>query len=250
VTVTGGSKIRVRTDDMIGRVLAISGVWEPNVTAVFSGALAPGVVCLDIGAHIGYHTLLASKLVGSRGHVYAFEPSPESYRRLRANVDLNGLRNVTTAQLAVGEEERRAVLYMGAPYNTGLTTLDPVLAAKDPTQRRETIVPVGPVTSVVPPEDLARVRVIKIDVEWHELEVMRSLAPVFDLGLSVLVEFTPRRAAPDAPSQFAALCETHGFTVYRVESGYSVERLFPDRLEEPTPIEELPAKQYDLLLLR
>jgi hypothetical protein len=92
--------------------------------------------------------------------------------------------------------------------------------------------------------------VIKIDVEWHELEVMRSLAPVFDLGLSVLVEFTPRRAAPDAPSQFAALCETHGFTVYRVESGYSVERLFPDRLEEPTPIEELPAKQYDLLLLR
>jgi FkbM family methyltransferase len=106
--------MRVRTDDMIGRVLAISGVWEPNVTAVFSGALAPGVVCLDIGAHIGYHTLLASKLVGSRGHVYAFEPSPESYRRLRANVDLNGLRNVTTAQLAVGEEERRAVLYMGA----------------------------------------------------------------------------------------------------------------------------------------
>ena len=252
VTIAGGSRMRVRTDDMIGRVIAISGEWEPNVTAAFTRALAPGDVCLDIGAHIGYYTLLASRLVGSRGHVYAFEPSPENYRRLRANVDLNGLRNVTTAQLAVGDEERRAVLYVGAPYNTGLTTLDPVLAAKSTTPLRETIVDVGPVTSVMRPEDLARVRVIKIDVEWHEIEVLRSLAPIFELadGLAVLVEFTPRRAAPDAPSQFAALCEMHGFALYGVRNGYSLDKLFPGRLDEPSPIEALPGKQCDLLLLR
>jgi FkbM family methyltransferase len=244
--------MRVRTDDLIGRVIAISGEWEPNVTAAFTRALAPGDVCLDIGAHIGYYTLLAARLVGPRGHVYAFEPSPDSYGRLRANVELNGLRNVTTAQLAVGEEERRAVLYMGAPYNTGLTTLDPVLAAKDATPARETIVDVGPVTSVVPPEDLARVRVVKIDVEWHELEVLRSLAPIFELGhgLSVLVEFTPRRAAPDAPTQFAALCEAHGFTLHQVPNGYSLEKLFPGRLEDPSPIEAIPATRCDFLLLR
>jgi hypothetical protein len=107
--------------------------------------------------------------------------------------------------------------------------------------------------SVVPAADLARVRVIKIDVEWHEIEVLRSLAPLFELGhgLSVFVEFTPHRDAPDAASQFAALCEAHGFTMYRVLSGYSPERLFPPRLEEPTPVGALPEKQrYDLLLLR
>ena len=252
VTIAGGSRMRVRTDDMIGRVIAISGEWEPNVTAAFKRVLSPGDVCLDIGAHVGYYTLLASRLVGPEGHVYAFEPSPESYPRLRANVDLNGLRNVTTAQLAVGEEQGRAVLYVGASYNTGLTTLDPVLAAKSTTPLRETHVDVGPVTSVVPREDFARVRVIKIDVEWHELEVLRSLAPILDLGheLSVLVEFTPRRAAPDAPSQFAALCQAHGFTVYEVLNGYSVEKLFPARLAGPRPIEALPPKQCDLLLVR
>ena len=253
VIVAGGSTMRVRTDDLVGRVLAISGVWEPNVTAAFRRVLAPGDVCLDIGAHIGYYTLLAARLVGPRGHVYAFEPSPENYRRLRVNVDLNGLRNVITVELAVGEERRRAVLYEGAPYNTGLTTLSPVLAAKDPTSTRETIVDVGPVTSVVPPEDMARVRVIKIDVEWHEIEVLRSLAPVFELGhgLSVLVEFTPHRDAPDAASQLAALCEAHRFTLYQVRSGYSLERLFPERLEEPTPVEALAGKKkFDLLLLR
>src|SRR4051794_41178218 len=162
VTIADGSRMRVRTDDLIGRVIAISGEWEPNVTAAFVRALAPGDVCLDIGAHIGYYTLLASRVVGPRGHVYAFEPSPENYSGLRANVELNGLRNVTTAQLAVGEQERRAVLYVGAPYNTGLTTLDPVLAAKSTIPLRETMVDVGPVTSVIPPEDLARVRLIKI----------------------------------------------------------------------------------------
>ena len=247
-----GTKLRVRTDDLVGRVIAISREWEPNVTAALTRALAPGDVFLDVGAHIGYYTVLASRVVGSRGHVYAFEPSPDTYPRLRANVALNGLRNVTTAQLAVGEEESRAVLYVGAPYNTGLTTLDPVLAAKSTTPAREAIVDVGPVTTVVPPRDLARVRVIKIDVEWHELEVLRSLAPVFDLGheLSVVVEFTPRRSAPDAPSQFAALCETHGFTVYEVPNGYSLEKMFPARLAGPRPIEELPTKRCDLLLLR
>jgi FkbM family methyltransferase len=253
VTVAGGSRMRVRTDDLIGRTLAVSGVWEPNVTDAFRRALAPGDVCLDIGAHIGYYTLLAARLVGSRGRVYAFEPSPASYRRLCSNVDLNGLRNVTAVELAVGVQEGRAVLYEGAPYNTGLTTLSPVLAAKDPTPSREIVVRVGHVMSVVPPEDLPRVAVIKIDVEWHEIEVLRSLEPVFELGrgLSVLVEFTPHRDAPDAASQLAALCEAHGFTLYRMRSGYSLELLFPERLEEPTPIEALPEKKRcDLLLLR
>jgi FkbM family methyltransferase len=253
VTVTGGSKMVVPTDDMIGRVLAISGVWEPNVTTAFRRALAPGDVCLDIGAHIGYYTLLAATLVGPEGRVYAFEPSPDTYRRLRENVELNGLRNVTTVEQAVGGEERRAVLYVGPSHNTGLTTLSPVLAAKSATPAPETIVDVGPVTSVVPAQDLARVRVIKVDVEWHEIEVLRSLAPVFELGqqLSVFVEFTPHRDAPDAGSQFRAVCEEHGFTMYRIVAGYSPEKLFPGRLEGPAPIEALPDKtRCDLLLLR
>jgi FkbM family methyltransferase len=252
VPIAGGSRMRVATDDMIGRVIAISGEWEPNVSAAFVKALSPGDVCLDIGAHVGYYTLLASRLVGAHGHVYAFEPSPDSYPRLRANVELNRLGNVTTAQRAVSDVERRAVLYVGASYNTGVTTLDPLFAAKSTTPLRETLVDAGPVTSVMRPEDLSRVRVIKIDVEWHELEVLRSLAPIFDLGhaLSVLVEFTPRRAAPEAPSQFTALCEQHGFSVYEIANGYSPEKLFPAHLAGPRRIDVLPPKQCDLLLSR
>jgi FkbM family methyltransferase len=253
VTVAGGSRMRVPTNDLIGRVLAISGVWEPNVTAAFARALAPGDVCLDVGAHIGYYTLLAARLVGPQGHVYAFEPSPGSYRGLRTNVGLNGLDNVTALELAVGEQDSRAVLYEGPAANSGLATLSAELAAKSTTPaRHEVSVAVGRVTSVVPEEDLARVRVIKIDVEWHELEVLRSLMPVFELGgpMSVFFEWTPRRGAPHAAGYLRGFCDEQGFSLYRLPSGYSLEHFFPDRLEEPAPLDDLPGEQSDLLLSR
>jgi FkbM family methyltransferase len=252
VSVAGGSRMVVRTDDLVGRVLATSGVWEPNLTAAFARALSPGDICLDVGAHIGYYTLLAARLVGPHGHVYAFEPSPGSYRRLRANLGLNGFENVTALQLAVGEHEGRAVLYEGPATNSGLATLSPALAAKGTTPAREVNVEVAPATSVLAAGDLARVRVIKIDVEWHELEVLRSLTPLFELGapLSVFVEWTPRRSAPDAADDLLRLCETHGFAVFGLPSGYSLARLFPDHVVEPTPLDALPGEPYDLLLLR
>jgi FkbM family methyltransferase len=252
VTVAGGSRMLVRTDDLIGRVLAISGVWEPNVTAAFRRALAPGDVCLDVGAHIGYYTLLAARLVGPQGHVYAFEPSPASYGVLRENIELNGLENVTAVALAVGEQDGRAVLYEGPGTNSGLATLSTALAAKSTTPLREVIVDVGPITSVVPPEDLARVRVIKVDVEWQEVEVLGSLTPVFELGgrLSVFVEWTHRRSAPHLGEHLRHLCAAQGFVLYGLPSGYSLERLFPDRLDQPTPLDAIPLEQSDLLLVR
>jgi FkbM family methyltransferase len=252
VSVTDGSKMLVRTDDLVGRALAISGVWEPNITAAFKRSLGPGDVCLDIGAHIGYYTLLGAKVVGMRGHVYAFEPSPDAYRRLRANISLNRLENVTAVELAVGEQKGRSVLYEPSGTNSGLSTLDPSFAAKFAAPVRQFIVDVAPVTAVVPREEYSRIRVIKIDVEWQELEVLRSLRPVFEAAdsLAVFVEWTPRRAAPGISEHLLAVCEEQGFTLYGVPNGYAPERLFPDRLHEPERLDAIPPKQADLLLLR
>jgi FkbM family methyltransferase len=252
VSVVGGNKMLVHTDDLTDRALAVSGVWEPNITCAFKRSLMPADVCLDIGAHIGYYTLLAARVVGFRGHVYAFEPSPHLYRRLRANVDLNRLENVTAFELAVGEEKGRSILYEPHGPNTGLATLDPILAAKYQPRPNEVTVDVGPVTSVVPAQDLARIRVIKIDVEWHELQVLRSLRPVFEAAgsLAVFVEWTPRRSAPRGFEDLLVLCQTHGFKIDVVPSGYSVERLIPNRLDEPAPLDGPPVRQTELLLTR
>ena len=139
----------------------------------------------------------------------------------------------------------------GPGSNSGLTTLSAALAAKN-SPARETAVEVGPVQSVVPAEDLERVRVIKIDVEWQEIEVLRSPHARLRTGRQAvrLRRLVPRRVAPESASWLRDLCLTQGLVVYRLASGYSLDRLFPDRLDEPRQLDDLPGEQTDLLLLR
>jgi FkbM family methyltransferase len=250
VDVVGGSKMLVRTDDSLGRVLAISGVWEPNVTSTFIRSLSPGDVCVDIGAHIGYYTLLASKLVGAKGHVYAFEPSPRSYAALRANLDRNDVENVTAINSAVGQTTGTAELYEGPGTNTGGATMQGVLADRRGL-RKPVRVDVRPVTAEIPATDLYRIRVVKIDVEGAEVDVLRSLAPVLAEAphLALFVELNPKWIA-GIPEYVADLCATYGFRAQRIRSGYTLEGLFPDELTEPEDVAAIPEEHCDLLLTR
>ena len=250
VSVVGGSRMFVRTDDSIGRVLAISGVWEPNVTAAFTHLLSPGDVCVDIGAHIGYYTLLASRLVGPEGHVYAFEPSPVNYRALSSNLERNGVSNVTALRVAVGAVSSSAELFEGPGTNTGGATLSPVLAERRGRQPAVQV-DVRPVADVLPRADWARIRLVKIDVEGYEVEVLRGLEPVVEGSgrLAVFVELSPKWF-PEVPERVEAFCRDHGFEARRLRTGYWLDDLFPDALSEPEEIGSIPAEHCDLLLTR
>src|SRR5262245_27996112 len=79
---SGGVRHRVHLPDEIGSRIYYFGVWEPSVTRVFQNILKRGDTVVDIGANIGYYTLLSSKCVGPIGHVYAIEASPTIYRML------------------------------------------------------------------------------------------------------------------------------------------------------------------------
>src|SRR3990172_6973241 len=80
------------------------GVYERHLQSVIWNALAPGDVVYDIGANIGIFTLLASRRVGSSGHVYPFEPLPDNLIRLRTVIAVNHLENVTIAPYAVSAD--------------------------------------------------------------------------------------------------------------------------------------------------
>ncbi len=66
--------------------------------------LKPGQVIVDVGANIGYYTLLSAEKVGPSGHVYAFEAHPKSYKYLNKNISLNGYKNVVSVQTALGDK--------------------------------------------------------------------------------------------------------------------------------------------------
>ena len=90
---------------VIARSILLTGTWEPKVTDFVQSWLKPNMVVLDVGAHIGYYTLLFAKLVGEGGHVFAFEPMPSSRRCLEQNIGLNGFTNVTAFRFALLDED-------------------------------------------------------------------------------------------------------------------------------------------------
>jgi FkbM family methyltransferase len=86
-----------------GALIYYQGFSEPDTADFILRFLKPGMVFLDIGAHIGEYTLLASQAVGPKGRVHAFEPNPEMFRLLCENVKSNRLHNVTLSDLAISD---------------------------------------------------------------------------------------------------------------------------------------------------
>lgn len=251
-----GGEMVVDCRDVIGRVLAVSGEWEPHVTAAFRARLGPGDVCIDVGAHVGYYTLLASKLVGRAGHVYAFEPSRSVYRTLASNLALNDVRNVTALNSAAGSERGSAVLYHAPGLSPGTSSLSPKVLESPHGGRAAEFVPfevsVAPVDSVVPASDYGRVRMVKVDVEGYEVDVVRGLERILEVGepISLLVELSPDWSAEDPAVVLARLCETYALTPHRLVNEYTLDGYFPRRLASPVRIERIPSERCDLLLVR
>jgi FkbM family methyltransferase len=79
----------------------VYGTWEPEVTCAISSTAKPGMTVIDIGAHIGYYTLIFAKCVGATGRVVAFEPLTVNFCLLRKKIELNKLRNVQAFPQAV-----------------------------------------------------------------------------------------------------------------------------------------------------
>ncbi|CAN5599860.1 hypothetical protein BH23GEM10_BH23GEM10_17630 [soil metagenome] len=103
-----------------GKVLRIfGGTYEPEQTRLFGDQLRAGATFLDVGAHVGYYTLLAARLVGSGGRVCAFEPNPRNCAFLRRHVAVNGCDNVRVEEAAAADVNGVAGFDFGTGSGTG-----------------------------------------------------------------------------------------------------------------------------------
>lgn len=94
--------------------LAMYGRHEPFETELVQQEVKAGNTVLDVGAHIGYYTLIFAKLAGTQGKVFAFEPEPENFCLLQKNVRQNGYQNVALMPKAVSDKVGKASLYLSA----------------------------------------------------------------------------------------------------------------------------------------
>ena len=171
-------------DAAVGRH-AMAGVYEPEVTAIFRRMVRPGMGVLDLGANIGYFSMLSASLAGPSGLVVAVEPNPRNVKLLEASRRANGFDQMRVCQVAAGPEP--GLLMLNTSHSNGTTSgLPPELASLFGAE----IVPCVTADSLVPPE--RRVDLVKVDVEGAEYLALSGAVDILRRDRPMIVsEFSP-----------------------------------------------------------
>jgi FkbM family methyltransferase len=144
----------------------VYGTWEPEVVQAITAVVKPGMCIADIGAHIGYFTLLFAKCVGPSGQVVSFEPFPANFALLQKNIQINRLPNVQAFPVAVFSHSHELAISSpeGLPNPEDATT-----CPEDPSSQVR--VPATTLDAFCLSSGL-RLDFLKIDVEGAEYEVL------------------------------------------------------------------------------
>ncbi|MGS2589022.1 FkbM family methyltransferase [Streptomyces hebeiensis] len=217
-----GARFAVDTQDLIQRYLYLFGIWEPHMTRWLRTRLRPGDTFVDVGANIGYFSVLASRLVGADGQVVAVEASPTFHERLSQHLRLNDCRNVRALNAAVSDSRKTLTFVLASSANMGANSIVPY----DGPAESSFDIEARPLADLLDPAEIARARVIKIDVEGAEGAVVRGMAAMLDQlrpDAEISVEVTPDRMAllGDSVEELLTTMRSHGFHVYRLANDYA-----------------------------
>lgn len=219
-------------DEGLSPHLMLDGTWEMATTRVLACRVRPGMTAFDVGANLGYYTVLLAELVGASGRVHAAEPNPAVLSRLRRTVSLNGYDgrvslHASPFSATAGES---VVLHVpaGLPQNASLHG-----------GGRE-----GATTHALRTATLddiagdAPVDLVKIDAEGAERSIWKGMARLLArrAPLTVLVEFTPDRYA-DPAAFLRELLET-GLALSMIAPSGEVRPVAPDAVLAGPPHED------------
>lgn len=163
-----GLRWRLNRTHHIDRELMLSGCFEPATTQRIKQLVQPGMKVLDVGANIGYFSLLLARQVGASGHVWAFEPTQAYGQRLREHLQINQLESrVTVVPMALSDHRDQAEISIGEAS----ATLHPLDNA--PARGCETI-QLRKLDELVDELGIDRVDLVKVDIDGHEPAFLRG----------------------------------------------------------------------------
>jgi len=164
-----GYQLKVEPEG-VGEVLIQKGEFEPKVTAFIDQSLSAGGTAVDVGAHIGHHTLTMRRSVGRSGKIIAIEPHPAKVNLLRETITKNDFDNVEIIQSAVTDETGTATLY-AIPERTGKSRLDRPSGDYEKTYSVDSTT----LTEILNDLNVGDVDVLKMDIEGGELDALDEL---------------------------------------------------------------------------
>ena len=186
--------------ETLSATLVRQQTYEPKVSALIIDLLRPGDVVIDVGANIGWHTVLAAECVGAGGTVYAFEPDPANFAALDANCEANGLTQVVRRRCAAGDRACEGLLWTSTE-NFGDHRMYAV-----PGETRPCVSAKIAALDDDPGTRLTGLRLVKIDVQGYEPKVLRGMTGLAERFRPALaMEFWPHGIAAAGDSVFDVL---------------------------------------------
>lgn len=172
--------------------------YESATSQVVLRLIGEGDRVIDVGAHVGYYTLLASRLVGSSGRVLAFEPNPETYPGLVANLLLNDVANVLALNCALGGEPGLADFFLNDDNEGESALWDVSSLYRSRDSKRRVSVAVTTLDQVALDCGWQACKLMKLDAEGYETRILRG-------GLKLFGQMRPRHV----------ICEINRFALER-----------------------------------
>ena len=198
-----------------GLALSIFKVYEPAQTKIVKQYVREGDVVIDIGAHVGYYTLLMAQLVGKKGKVFSFEPDPLNFQLLKKSVEINRFDNVILVQKAVSNTTEKIKLFVGNNDRAINRIYDAKLG-----DAKESIDVESIRIDEYFKENDELVNFIKIDSEGSEVKIINGMKQFLSRNqeLVMMTEFFPFliKKSGDEPNQYLKSLEKSGFSLYNI----------------------------------
>lgn len=248
----GDFDISGNTVDIIQRYIYLYGIWEPNLSNWITETLKKGDYFVDVGANIGYFTLLASRRIGAEGKVISIEASSKIFQLLASNVEINKANNVRLINQAVSDKVSTLQLYSGPETNKGTTS---IFGSQDPRFICEGTIDARPLCDMLSREEISRARLIKIDIEGAELLAFQGLLPclknfhetaefIIEIGGGPSIAPNVEHTAEEIINAMSDL----NYHAYQLENDYSPESYITKNPPlRPTRIRALPQKGMDIV---
>jgi FkbM family methyltransferase len=190
--------------------------YESTTRSLLQHLLRPGMIFVDVGAHVGLYTLLAALLVGSSGKVYAFEPDPANIAALTKNIRLNNFRNVIVIPHAVSNVTGNAIFYI----NKACGALSSLYRPSPFPQIVQTVT----IDDFFAKEGGIKIDLMKIDVEGSEYNVLLGATETLKRSVRLIIEFNPRtlRCAGVLPEKLIELLWKMGYNINVIGSDHLI----------------------------
>ncbi len=222
-------------DLYISSYISYAGSYELPTTVLFESLVGNGDVVFDVGANVGWFTLLAAKLVGRTGRVVSFEPEQTNFALLSKSVGMNGLNNVTAFQRCASNFDSEATLHLAAAVN---------MPGSHSTVRDfgqgSISVPASRLDTISANLGVDRIQVLKIDVEGAEPQVVLGAMSLIETDKieNIVMEWNPEAWA------------NHGELLDKIFNKYDVYEIRPPVLSALKRIrrDKLPTQTPNLYL--